>query len=134
MPKTYDVKYDVTYALSCKLGGFVTLRNNELKNITADLLSKVCYHGCVELMLQELTGEQSKERAANRTDEARLDVTAVNFCVAGQRAFFYIRVFDLNARRYSNLELAKCYSIIQYDERVLNIENGSFIPLVYKMR
>ena len=55
----------------------------------------------------------------------------------GQRSFFEIRVFDLNARRYRNQELAKCYETNekekkrQYNERVLQIENGIYTPLVF---
>ena len=36
-------RFDVPHALSsCKRSGFVTLRHNELRNITADLLREVC--------------------------------------------------------------------------------------------
>ena len=35
-------RFGVPHALSCKRGGFVTLRHNELRNITADLLREVC--------------------------------------------------------------------------------------------
>ena len=75
-------------------------------------------------MLAEMEGELLQQRTSNRSREARLDVSAVNFWVPGQRAFFDIRVFDLSAQRYRNLELAKCYTKNelekkrQYNERV----------------
>ena len=90
----------------------------------------------IEPMLAEMDGEFIQERTGNRSREARLDVSAVNFW-DGQRAFFYIRVFDLNAQRYRNLEFAKCFAKKemekkrQYNERVLEVENGTFTPLVF---
>ena len=55
--------------------------------------------------LQKLTGEQFEQRAANTSDEARLDVAARGFWAAGQIAFFDIRVFYSNATRYANQSL-----------------------------
>eukprot|EP00794_Sanderia_malayensis_P019778 gene19778-biopygen16424 len=120
-----------------KKGGFITLRHNEVRNITADLLNEVCRDVKVEPLLNELNGDELQERATNRSREARLDVSAASFLVAGQKAFFDIRVFDLNARRYSSLELAKCCLTNEaekkrhYKERVLQVENGTFTPLVF---
>ena len=131
------LRFDVPHALSCKRGGFVTLRHNEVRNITANLLHEVCTDVKIEPMLAEMEGELIRERTGNTRREARLDVSAVNFWITGQRAFFYIRVFDLSAQRYSNLELAKCYERNEkekkrhYNERVLEVEHGSFTPLVF---
>ena len=120
-------RFDVPHALSCKRGGFVTLRHNEVRNITANLLSEVCTDVKIEPMLAEMEGELIHERTGNRSRESRLDVSAVNFWVTGQRAFFDIRVFDLSAQRYRNIELTKCYEKNeiekkrQYNERVLEV-------------
>ena len=130
-------RFDVSHALPCKRGGFVTLRHNEVRDITANLLNEVCTDVKIEPILAEMKGELISERTGNRSREARLDVSAVNFWVTGQRAFFDIRVFDLSAQRYRNLELTKCYERNeiekkrQYNERVLEVEHGSFTPLVF---
>ena len=34
-------KFSADHALSCKIGGYVTLRHNEMRDLTADLLSTV---------------------------------------------------------------------------------------------
>ena len=49
--------FDVQHSMSCKKGGFVTHRHNELRDITAKLLSEVCKDVEVEPLLTTLTGE-----------------------------------------------------------------------------
>ena len=34
--------FDVIHALPCKKSGFITLRQNEVRNITSELLDEVC--------------------------------------------------------------------------------------------
>ena len=54
-----------------------------------------------------------------------------------QRAFFDVRVFDPSARRYQGTTLEQAYRTNEkekkraYGERVLQVENGSFTPLVF---
>ena len=78
-----------------------------------------------------------EEGTANRSEGARLDVSAVGFWTPGQRVFLDVRVFDLNAQRYRGLELQKCFKRNEmekkkkYNERVLHIEHGTFTPLVF---
>ena len=102
-------KFNLTHALSCKKGRFVSLRHNEIRDITALLLDEICTDVRKEPMLLELNGETLHERSANTKKEARLDVSACGFWVTGQRVFCDVRVFDLNALRYKNLELKRCY-------------------------
>ena len=129
--------FDLQHALSCKKGGFISQRHNMLRDVTAKLMKEVCNDVKIEPALQPLTGEDLKERTANYSDEARLDVSARSFWVTGQRAFFDIRIFNPIARRYSDLEMAKMYDINEkekkrhYNERVQQIEHGSFSPLVF---
>ena len=85
----------MSHALSCKTRGFVTLRHNEVRKITASLLNEVCNDVKIEPMLAELDREQIREVTGNRRREARLDVSAISFWVTGQRVFFDLRVFDL---------------------------------------
>ena len=91
-------------------GGFITLRHNRLRNITASLLKEVCHDFRIEIILQKLTGKQFEQRTANTLDASRLDVAARGFWTAGQIAFFDIRVFYSNATRYANQSLQQCYA------------------------
>ena len=114
----------------------MTLRHNEVRDITSQLLAEVCKDVRTEPSLLELGGE-TLNKQANITNEARLDVSATGFWIPGQRVFLDVRVFDLNAQRYKGLELSKCFKRNEdekkkkYNERVLQIENGSFTPLVF---
>ena len=45
-------------AMTCKRGGFVIQRRNEMRDLEAELLSTVCSDVQVESLLQEIFGEQ----------------------------------------------------------------------------
>ena len=53
-----------------------SLRHNEIRDLTANLLTEVCSNVCVEPELQPLSGESLKNRTANTEDHARLDIGA----------------------------------------------------------
>ena len=82
--------FTVDHAMSCKKGGFISLRHNHLRNITANLLSECCKDTSLEPMLQPLTGE-TLPPSSNISDEARLDIAARGFWESHQLAFFDIR-------------------------------------------
>jgi len=67
---------------SCVCGKRFTvpsIRHNELRDITAGVLTEVCHSVEVEPTLQPLTGEQLSYRSANVEDGAILDVVAEGF-------------------------------------------------------
>ena len=123
------MKFDLTHALSCKKRGFLSLRYNHIRNITALLLIKVFKDVRVEPLLQQLTGESLQ-------NEVRLDICARGFWGADQAAFFDVSFFNPNATRYAKLALSKSYEINEkekkkyYNERIMQIEDGSFTPHV----
>ena len=88
------------------------------------------------LSYKKLTGEKFESNSANQSDDARLDISARGFGISGQKAFFDVRVFNPLAKRYRNTNLQKCYEQNEkekkkkYNERVLNVEQGSFTPIV----
>ena len=102
-------RFDLSHALSCKKGSFVSQRHNELRDLTANLLAEVCQDVRVEPPLNELTGEVLELRTANKSSEARLDISARGVWANGQRAFFDVRVFDPLARKYNGQTLQQCY-------------------------
>ena len=89
----------------------------------------------VEPQLQQITVEYLEHSTA-AGNEVILDISARGFWQGGQMAFLDARVFNPNAKRYANIELSKTYEINEkekkktYNERILQVEHGSFTPLV----
>ena len=129
--------FNVTHALSCKKGGFVNERHDNVKNILTGLLSRVCRDVESEPHLMSLTNEQFSKRSANLSDEARLDIKAKSFWQRGQTAFFDVRITHVNAANQQKDNTKKIFrqheqaKKREYMERVLQVENGSFTPLVF---
>ena len=102
------------------------------------MMKEVCHSVGTEPHLQPVTEEQLSHRMANREDGAHLDVAATNFWGRDrQRAYFDIRVFNPFAPTHRTSTLSQCYKRQKrekrraYEERVREIEHGSFTPLVF---
>ena len=67
------------FTMSCPKDGFPSIRHNEIRDLTAKLLTEVCHDVSVEPDLQTLTGEQLTNATANTQDGARLDIAANGF-------------------------------------------------------
>ena len=129
----------VQHALDCKLGGFIHMRHNRLRDLFADLLKRA---GCKAIQVeQQLLPDEGELKDApkkvERGDEARMDVVATGFWGAWQRAYFDVRVFNPFAQSHvtQNLEaVAKKQEKEKKDKyglRILEIEKGTFTPLVF---
>ena len=70
-------------------------------------------------------------------DEARLDIATRGFWQRGQRAFFDVRVFSPFAQSNQSQELSKAFIKAErekkrsYNKRVIEVEHGSFTPLIF---
>ena len=71
--------FSIDHAMTCKRGGFPILRHNEIRVITANLLSQVCHNVATEPPLQPLSGETFNYRSAIVGDKARLNIKACVF-------------------------------------------------------
>ena len=126
---------DMQHTMSCKTGGFVTIRHNDIRYLTSNLLTEVWKDLDVEPQLLPVTGETFKNRTVNTSTEARVDIKSRGFWVRGQQAFFDVRVFDLNANHFLNTAVPQCYiqnkkeKKRQYNGKVLEIDHGSFTHL-----
>ena len=69
----------VEHALSCSTGGFPSIRHNEVRDITASMLSEVCHGVTREPHLQPLSGETMSHRSAITDPGARLDIAVHGF-------------------------------------------------------
>ena len=57
--------FSVEHALSCTKGGFPSIRHNEIRDLTATLLTEVCNDVCIEPELQPVTDEELTGSTAN---------------------------------------------------------------------
>ena len=96
----------------------------------------VCSDVEVEPVLQDIIEEQLS-RGSNRAQDARLDIRARGFWDPQNSAFFDARVCHSNAESYRDQEPQQIYRILEnhkkrlYSRRVLDVEHGSFTPLVF---
>ena len=100
--------FTIEHALSCPKGGFPSLRHNEVRDLTANLLSKVCNNVVTEPHLQPLSGETLQYKTANRDDNTRFDIAANGFWGGRfERSYFDVRSFNPSAP--SNQPLHSAY-------------------------
>ena len=80
--------FSVSHALSCSMRGYPSIRHNEIRDLTAELLSEVCHSVSVEPHLQPVSGETLRCASANVEDGARLDIVANGFWGGGLNEHF----------------------------------------------
>ena len=132
------VPFTIDHAFNCPCGVFRSIRHNELRDITALLMSEVCHNVTIEPILQPLSGESLHPRSAILEDNARSDVRAEGFWdCRQQQAYFDVEVFNPTTSTYRNKLLQSCYRRLEagkrhaYQDRILNLEHGSFSPLIF---
>ena len=129
--------FDTNHAMNCKTGGLICNRHDEVRDITAQMLREVCRDVRVEPPLIPTNGQTFELSVANAADDAKLDVSARGFWRRGQRAFVDVRIFNPMARSYIEMPLSSAHSQNEkekkrrYDERVREVEQGTFTPLVF---
>ena len=130
--------FHVDHALSCSHGGYLGLRHNEVRDLLGEVLEDTCVNVCLEPALKPLEGEKLSP-SANSTENARVDIQAGGFWGASrhERAYFDVRVFYPHARSHCHRSLPQIYRSQemekrrQYQERILNVDGGTFTPLVF---
>jgi len=87
------------------LGGFPTTCHNEVRDLTATLLTEVRHNVVTKPALQPITAETFPHSTANTSDDARLNLKTRGFWCRGQDAFFDVRVFYPNVSSYCTVSL-----------------------------
>ena len=96
-----------------------------------------CTNVEVEPQLQPLDNERFNLRTAVTSPEARLDFKAGGFWSRGVTAFFDVIVTPVNSKCNQGKETSTIFREQEedkkrkYQQRVLNVEMGSFTPLVF---
>ena len=128
--------FNMTHALNCKTEGFITIRHNRVRDFEAQLLTEIYNDLEIEPLLQPLEGEIINGLTSVNT---RSDVRARGCWREGQNAFFDVRITNTNSESQRHLISEKIFTKQerekkrQYNNRIMNIEHGTFTPLVFSV-
>ena len=129
--------FSVEHALTCKTGGFPAVRHNEVRDITAMLLTEICHGVTTEPHLQPLLGESLSHRSAITEDSAGVDITVYGFWGGRfEKVFVDVRVFNPSTQSNRHGPLSSVYRKHEqekrrkYDQRVHKVKHATFTPLV----
>jgi len=129
--------FNTNHAMICKTGGFVVIRHDEVRDLTAQMLREVCHDVRVEPELLPTGGRSFTLRSVNTAEDAHLDISARGFWARGQRAFFDVRIFNPMAQSNRDQDLHAAHGrhendkIREYGERVEEVEQGTSTPIVF---
>ena len=129
--------FNMTHALNCKTGGFITVCHNRVRDFVAQLLTEICNDVEIKPPLQPLEGEITNGITGVN---AKPDVRARGFWREEQNAFFDVRITNRNSESQRHLTSEKNFTKHereekrQYNSRTMNVEHGTFTPLVFSGR
>eukprot|EP00794_Sanderia_malayensis_P006323 gene6323-7047_t len=127
----------VDHTLDCKLGGYVHMRHNAVRDTEANIMKEVASDVKIEPLLLPVSDAVPLANGTNRAENARLDVSAKGIHSAQKVTFFDVRIANPNNVSNGEKTLVEIYSshekekMKSYNDRVLQVEKGAFVPLVY---
>ena len=125
----------IDHSLICKLGGYVSLRHNHLRDTLSHVLGVVCKDVVVEPSLLPISNEELP-RGTTLTADARLDISCRGFFSPLDKTFIDIRVLHPNSLSNAEKPLKGMYQAhekekkTKYLHRVIQVEKSSFTPFV----
>ena len=111
------------------------MRHNRVRDMEAALMKEVCHDVRVEPELLPIASDRPAE-GENLANKARLDVSGIGVWGAYEKTFLDIRIMHPNSPSYVNKPINDVYALHEeqkkrkYNERVLQVERGSFTPIV----
>ena len=135
------VKFYVEHALSCPKGGFPSITYNEIMDLTANLLTKVCSDVHIEPDLQPTHVSPGEFLQVPQPITRMIHVWILLPTVSGGSVwknilYFDVRIFNPQDTSHRKFSPAVCYCKQEslkkcaYAQRVREIEHSSFTPLV----
>jgi hypothetical protein len=129
-------KFDINHALTCTKGGYIIMRHNRIRDLEASILRDICKDVKVEPALLPI-GNPTTTTSSNKSEGARLDVSAVGIWNPMERTFLDVRVVHPNAKSYKDQSIEQIYRNHEsqkksaYNNRIIQVERASFTPLVF---
>ena len=128
------LKNDMDHILTCKKGGYVSMRHNAIRDTEAKIMKEVCSDIKIEPNMLPVGMDKI---IGNNADNARLDISARGVWRSQERTFFDVRVTHPTAASHLKKSMEALYRENEnekkraYNDRVMNIEKGAFTPLVF---
>ena len=100
-------------------------------------MREVAFDVSIEPGLEKVSKNVRLAPGTKTEDNARLDVSARGIFSSHERTFFDVRITNPNAPSNRSLSIAAVYEkhekekMRAYNDRVLQVEKASFVPLVY---
>ena len=113
-------KFNVTHALNCKKGGFVTMRHNNIRDFEANLIRIMQNDVEVESQLQQVENEHFN---GLKEDYARPDIRAKGVLRNAQNAYD-VRATNINSDSQKNMPVEKILSKHKQDMKRNYITGG----------
>ena len=110
--------------MNCKLGGYVTMRHNGIRNLEAEILREICKDVKIEPELLPIGNTALP--GSNNAEKARLDVSAVGVWSSMERTFLDVRVMHPNSPSYRHKTPEQLYTQhekekkLAYNQRVFS--------------
>ena len=117
--------FNLQHNLSCPKGVLVITRHNEMKNLTAEILGKVCKNVVIAPLLTPLT-EEEFPKSPNTSNQSRADVSARGLWINRQTAFCEVRVFNPLARCHLRNSLPAVHKKNESEKKREYITSESF--------
>ena len=108
--------------------------HNKIRDLEAELMREVCNDVKTEPELLPLENDEIVN--GNRAQKARLDVSGNGIWGPQEKTFLDIRVMHPNSESYRGKDIHQVYRLHEmekkrtYNERIIQIEKGSFTPIV----
>ena len=130
-------KNNVDHSLSCKSGGYVSMRHDRVRDMEANFLKDVCKDVKIEPELLPVGNLTFDHATATTADQARLDFSAVGLWSPMERTFGDVRITHLNSPAYRDKNASQIYKQHEnekkrkYNQRIMQVEKATFTPLVF---
>jgi len=92
-------RFTVDHALSCKKGGFISLRHNILRNITSSLLAEVCKDVCIEPLQSNHSNHRRRLQSSCKHEQrSQIRHQCERFLGNGPSSIFHFHFHFLNPK------------------------------------
>ena len=80
-------KFDIQHSILCKKGDFIYVKHNDLRDLTANMMSEVCKDTKIKPKVTPLSGGEVQGKMSNKLNEAKEDIRNRGFWEQSNKHF-----------------------------------------------